>query len=152
MTICMIALATIIRMQTPRMVRLAVRHNSFLNFISFVVPPPKPARSSITLDDWGEEDELDGIDNSSSRARMLAQQRDLQLKKRQSAAQSNGMVRSSLDAKQSSPVRMGDEQFTPAVRQFSAPKTLRDLDDDNDFDTEFNHKPAIKVLLQTLLF
>ena len=85
------------------------------------------------------------MDNSSSRARMLAQQRDLQLKKRQSAAQSAGMVRSSIDAKPNSPVRKADEQFTPAVRQFSAPKTLRDVDDDNDFDTEFNHKPAIKV-------
>lgn len=66
-------------------------------------------------------------EGSNSRARMLAQQRDLQLKKRQNAMQSGGMVRSSLDSKDSannSPVRQSNEQFTPAVRQFSAPKAL----------------------------
>ena len=59
---------------------------------------------------------------SSSRARMLAQQRDIQLKNRQKAMQSGGMIRSSLDEMRSS----ADSQFTPAVRQFSAPKTVKD--------------------------
>lgn len=75
--------------------------------------------------------------SSASRARMLHQQRELQLKKRQSSASSGmlasqlftlypyfpfisftiGMVRSSLDKDTSS-----TGQFTPMVRQFSAPK------------------------------
>ena len=59
---------------------------------------------------------------SSSRARMLAQQREIQLKNRQKAMQSGGMIRSSLDEMRSST----DAQFTPAVRQFSAPKTVKD--------------------------
>lgn len=53
--------------------------------------------------------------SSASRARMLAQQRELQLKKRQSTA-SSGMVRSSID-KTDTP---SASNFT--VRQFSAPK------------------------------
>jgi hypothetical protein len=89
---------------------------------------------------------------SSSRARMLAQQRDLQLKKRQNFLSGgghntkpassllhyiasltcvSGMVRSSRELggaaagpAAASPAR--DGQFTPAVRQFSAPKSLRE--------------------------
>jgi hypothetical protein len=59
---------------------------------------------------------------------MLAQQREIQLKKRQTAMSSGGMIRSSVETITSSspgPARM-DSQFTPAVRQFSAPKALRD--------------------------
>ena len=59
---------------------------------------------------------------SSSRARMLAQQREIQLKNRQKAMQNGGMIRSSLDEMRSS----ADSQFTPAIRQFSAPKTVKD--------------------------
>lgn len=54
-----------------------------------------------------------------SRARMLAQQREIQMKKRQNSAQQNGMIRSSVDSLSNS------GQFTPAIRQFSAPKAVR---------------------------
>ncbi len=59
---------------------------------------------------------------------MLAQQRELQLKKRESAAATGGMIRSSFDNPESV-FRLGasaDNQFTPAVRQFSAPKSVKD--------------------------
>ena len=61
---------------------------------------------------------------SSSRARMLAQQRELQLKKRESATAAGGMIRSvdGADALR----RSSENQFTPAVRQFSAPKAVKD--------------------------
>jgi hypothetical protein len=89
---------------------------------------------------------------ANSRARMLAQQREIQLKKRQSNVQSGGfiysclsfyqydkttkqilifcigMIRSSVESVvASSPMRNSTEnQFTPAIRQFSAPKSVRD--------------------------
>jgi hypothetical protein len=64
---------------------------------------------------------------SSSRARMLAQQRELQLKKRQNQVQSGGMIRSSIDsAGTPSKGSSNDGQFTPAIRQFSAPKAVRE--------------------------
>lgn len=90
---------------------------------------------------------------ASSRARMLAQQRDLQMKKRNSSLQNEGesllvsepmifdyfsyltvgivgMVRSSIENMSISNDIYGHQgknsQFTPAVRQFSAPKTIRD--------------------------
>ncbi len=64
---------------------------------------------------------------SNSRARMLAQQRELQLKKRQNQIQTGGMVRSSIDTTVSAPSpAKSDGQFTPAIRQFSAPKALRE--------------------------
>ena len=67
---------------------------------------------------------------ASSRARMLAQQRELQLKKRHAAIQSSGMIRASADG----PIgdvaaqedKKKDNKFTPAVRQFSAPKAVKD--------------------------
>lgn len=73
---------------------------------------------------------------SSSRARMLAQQRELQLKKRQNNITGSGMVRSSLDtaatggngsvnSSLNSLKQSTDGQFTPAIRQFSAPKSVR---------------------------
>ena len=67
------------------------------------------------------------IAQSSSRARMLAQQRELLMKKRQDALESGGMVRSSTESSGNSPLRKSAEhQFTPAVRQFSAPKSVKD--------------------------
>jgi tubby-related protein 1 len=63
---------------------------------------------------------------------MLAQQRDLQLKRRETAAVSGGMVRSSLENVDTI-FRLGasaDNQFTPAVRQFSAPKSVKDTSAD----------------------
>ena len=67
----------------------------------------------LSLSGGGTLNSAGGLGTSSaSRARMLAQQRDLQLKKRQSTAAS-GMVRSSIDKSDGS-------NFT--VRQFSAPK------------------------------
>jgi hypothetical protein len=62
---------------------------------------------------------------SSSRARMLAQQRELQLKKRESATATGGMIRSSVDGPDTLR-RSSENQFTPAVRQFSAPKAVKD--------------------------
>jgi len=70
---------------------------------------------------------------------MLAQQRELQLKKRQTNMLSGGgMVRSSIDtvagsntgqssvnSSLSSLKQSTDGQFTPAIRQFSAPKSVR---------------------------
>ena len=62
---------------------------------------------------------------SSSRARMLAQQREVLMKRRQDALEAGGMVRSSTES--NSPLRKSaDNQFTPAVRQFSAPKSVKD--------------------------
>ncbi len=86
---------------------------------------------------------------SSSRARMLAQQRELQLKKRETANASGGMVRSSLDNPESI-FRMGggsDNQFTPAVRQFSAPKSVKDSSADaaegsSEFGRSSRNKPV----------
>ena len=67
---------------------------------------------------------------SSSRARMLAQQRELQLKKRHAAIQSSGMMRSSADGpigeQAAQEDKKKDNKFTPAVRQFSAPKAVKD--------------------------
>ncbi len=72
---------------------------------------------------------------SSSRARMLAQQRELQLKKRQNNINGSGMIRSSVEtatagnnsvnSSVSSLKQSTDGQFTPAIRQFSAPKSVR---------------------------
>ena len=60
---------------------------------------------------------------ASSRARMLAQQREIQLKRRQSQMQSAGMVRSSRDSGNNDSYDRGESsQFTPAPPQFSAPK------------------------------
>lgn len=77
---------------------------------------------------------------SSSRARMLAQQREIQLKRRQSSMQSGGMIRSSLENSSSnvpSPVaKVIDTQLTPALRQFSAPKAnLRESAPDSPGET-----------------
>ena len=62
---------------------------------------------------------------SSSRARMLAQQRELQLKKRESVTSTGGMIRSSVDGADALR-RSSEHRFTPAVRQFSAPKAVKD--------------------------
>lgn len=85
--------------------------------------------TSMALRDVVDDDEDDGIPGSgsaNSRARMLAQQREIQLKKRQSSAAAGGMMRSSIDETTGkSPAKPGtDSQYTPAVRQFSAPKSL----------------------------
>uniref|UniRef100_A0A7S3MBZ0 Tubby C-terminal domain-containing protein n=1 Tax=Spumella elongata TaxID=89044 RepID=A0A7S3MBZ0_9STRA len=79
------------------------------------------------------------------RARVLAQQREIQLKKRQSNLLSGGMVRSSLESTGApSPFRQStDNQFTPALRQFSAPKnTAKDpsYDASPEKDSEFTKK------------
>lgn len=71
---------------------------------------------------------------SSSRARMLAQQREIQLKKRQNNIQS-GMIRSSVDSSVDK-----SAQFTPAVRQFSAPKTT--TRDYTEYETSDFSRPA----------
>ena len=71
---------------------------------------------------------------SSSRARMLAQQREIQMKKRQSSMVSGGMIRSSVESNGSvgnsnnsiNLKQSVDSQITPAVRQFSNPKSLKD--------------------------
>ena len=62
-----------------------------------------------------KDDDKGSSGQGNSRARMLAQQREIQSKRRASAAASGGMIRSSQE-----------NQFTPAVRQFSAPKSVRD--------------------------
>mmetsp|Transcript_23843 Transcript_23843/g.34969 ORF Transcript_23843/g.34969 Transcript_23843/m.34969 type:complete len:683 (+) Transcript_23843:159-2207(+) len=99
---------------------------------------------SIALDDEMEELSLGGSGlgsaggigtSSASRARMLAQQREINMKKRQSSAQS-GMVRSSVD----SPLDSSKGQFTPTVRQFSAPKTVLQTESSSDFG-----RPQIKT-------
>ena len=81
-------------------------------------------------DDDDDDDDLGGsgsVSQSSSRARMLAQQREILMKKRQEALEGGGMIRSSVDASSNSPLRRSSEhQFTPAVRQFSAPKSVKD--------------------------
>mmetsp|Transcript_11080 Transcript_11080/g.15276 ORF Transcript_11080/g.15276 Transcript_11080/m.15276 type:complete len:669 (-) Transcript_11080:223-2229(-) len=100
---------------------------------------------------------------SSSRARMLAQQRELQLKKRQTNMLSGGgMVRSSVDtvtantgqssvtSSLTSLKQSTDGQFTPAIRQFSAPKSVRtdlynDATRDTNFSSEFNKSGPVSV-------
>jgi hypothetical protein len=113
-------------------------------------------------DDMGNGDSSPNPSGANSRARMLAQQRELQLKKRQSAIQSGGMfslylffanelliccfrsvrvgmVRSSIDNDEggssfrapmgssgASSVNSSTSQFTPAIRQFSAPKAVKE--------------------------
>jgi hypothetical protein len=80
------------------------------------------------MQDVDDDDGLMGDSASSSRARMLAQQRDLQIKRRASAAQSGGMIRSSIDSTSGvNPMKKSiDGQFTPSLRQFSAPKAVKD--------------------------
>eukprot|EP01035_Chromulina_nebulosa_P019855 gene19855-25805_t len=102
------------------------------------------SRMSVNEIDRESSEETNGpmgiAEASSSRARMLAQQREIQMKKRQSAVQSGGMIRSSIDKL---PARGNvnrssiDSQFTPAVRQFSAPKSFRDSET-VDEQSEFN--------------
>jgi len=79
---------------------------------------------------------------------MLAQQRELQLKKRDASAASGAMIRSSLENTESV-FRMGgsgENQFTPAVRQFSAPKSVKDSSADAaEANSEFDRKPAKPV-------
>jgi tubby-related protein 1 len=82
---------------------------------------------------------------SSSRARMLAQQRDIQLKKRQSALLGGGMVRSSKDSSldRNDGLRAsGDAQFTPAVRQFSMPKAVQNSSADYQAEKSEFSRPA----------
>lgn len=79
--------------------------------------------------DQDEEDgDFEGVSQvaSSSRARMLAQQRDVLMKRRQDALDAGGMIRSSNDSSNSPLRKSADNQFTPAVRQFSAPKSVKD--------------------------
>jgi len=89
-----------------------------------------PRGGGVSMLNSKEQDEDDGlrvsgVSQSSSRARMLAQQRELLMKKRQDALETGGMVRSSVDG--NSPLRKSaEQQFTPAVRQFSAPKSVKD--------------------------
>lgn len=84
---------------------------------------------------------------SSSRARMLAQQREIQLKKRQNNML-GGMVRSSIESNvsSSSPKPAQSSQFTPAVRQFSAPKSVRDSSNDAspEKNSEFDRRGGPK--------
>jgi hypothetical protein len=63
-------------------------------------------------------------------ARVLAQQREIQLKKRQSSLQSSGMIRSSAENLRMN--NISENQFTPAVRQFSAPKQFSEGGDSNE--------------------
>jgi hypothetical protein len=82
------------------------------------------------MQDVDDDDGLMGESSNNSRARMLAQQREIQMKRRASAVQTGGMVRSSLDSATTSGVnpmkRASDTQFTPSLRQFSAPRAVRD--------------------------
>ena len=87
-----------------------------------------------TFDDKDSSFDGDGGDGS-SRARMLAQQRDIQLKRRSSAAQSGNMIRSvEVDTRGGGPNT--HSQFTPAVRQFSAPKSINDASADASPDAK----------------
>lgn len=80
---------------------------------------------------------------TSSRARMLAQQRELQRARRQSSLQSGGVVRSSVDSAGSSGAT--GQQFTPAIRQFSAPKSVKESSDvTNAAKSEFQREKAKK--------
>ena len=90
-------------------------------------------RDDKSIDDKDSSFDADGNDGS-SRARMLAQQRDIQLKRRSSAAQSGNMIRS-IDLGPSSS-RGPTNQFTPAVRQFSAPKSINDASADASPDAK----------------
>lgn len=101
-----------------------------MNLFFFSLGRPSTASNSLPEDDEAQGFGSAGTLNSatSSRARMLAQQREIQMKKRQSLMQNTGMVRSSIDSTASgggSPVRSSG-QFTPAVRQFSAPKHIKE--------------------------
>lgn len=68
-------------------------------------------------DIYPEEEMAGGIftGSTTSRARLFSQQRELMSKKRAQLRQNDGMIRRSTAS---------DEQFTPAIRQFSAPKSL----------------------------
>ena len=97
------------------------------------VAGPRSSGSGALRGNSKDQDEEDGdfgggvSQVSSSRARMLAQQRDVLMKRRQDALEAGGMVRSSNDSSSNSPLRKSaDNQFTPAVRQFSAPKSVKD--------------------------
>lgn len=67
----------------------------------------------------------------------MAQRRELEMKKRQSSS-GPGMIRSSLDGRNhilSSPPSISG-QFTPAMRQFSTPKSVS-LSQENSLTSEF---------------
>jgi hypothetical protein len=111
---------------------------------------PKRGSNGLRVEELDNFDDGDAFGSagglgaeSSSRARMLANQRDIQLKARQKAMASGGMIRSSLDEVRTS----ADSQFTPAVRQFSAPKTVKDGSSDaqgGEDNSEFKVPPARK--------
>eukprot|EP01006_Ploeotia_vitrea_P033904 TRINITY_DN65658_c11_g2_i1.p1 TRINITY_DN65658_c11_g2~~TRINITY_DN65658_c11_g2_i1.p1 ORF type:complete len:648 (+),score=2.35 TRINITY_DN65658_c11_g2_i1:28-1971(+) len=122
-------------------------------FSNVKLSAPKGGNSTLNIQDVeGDEDGGFGsagnlAPQSSSRARMLAQQREIQLKRRQSSMQNAGMVRSSHDSNNNdSPHnRSGNNQFTPAMPQFSAPKTNTNVNrspkGENERNSEFN-RPA----------
>ena len=103
------------------------------------VRPSRGGESKEEPSGFGSAGGLTG--SGGGRARMLAQQREIQvgrpdcsptaltvskLKKRQAALQAGGMVRASNDGRPSSSA--GSAQFTPALRQFSAPKSVADTE------------------------
>jgi tubby and related proteins len=116
----------------------------------FAPPASKNATGGgeLALVDMEDSNEDSGF-HTSSRARMLAQQRELQLKKRQSILESGGMIRSSADFKSSEDEvtrKSQDAQFTPAVRQFSAPKAVKESSSDfAESRSEFNRPEPVKV-------
>lgn len=88
---------------------------------------------SIMLDEDMEDLSISGLGSaggigtsSASRARFLAQQRELNLKKQQQKIAQSGMIRSSVE----STTESSSGQFTPSVRQFSAPKAVRETESD----------------------
>lgn len=115
---------------------------------STAVTAPNSKSNTLNLDEFEQDDDLPAFRSagtlntpSSSRARMLAQQRELQMKKRQSQMQNSGMVRSSVESS-NSPVK-NDGQFTPAARQFSAPKAVKDpaLNESSEFIRPSSARP-----------
>jgi len=127
-----------------------------------------PSNQMKFEDIYPEEDNTAGgifAGSTSSRARLFSQQRSLMSKKRQNQLQNEGMIRRSGN-------NSADEQYTPAIRQFSAPKTIlsestefmktnpmksksasvseeeRDFDDDDDHENRPNavkkHAPTHK--------
>ena len=115
--------------------------------------PPRP------FDDAGEAKSMDddatmgsgGLmkNSAASRARVLQQQREMAMKRRQNQMNSGMMMRS--DGPRASNLMSGmDSQTTPAMRQFSAPKKAIDSDkesEDEGVDNEWddpNKKKNVK--------
>lgn len=96
---------------------------------------PTTANADIAASGRHGASSTDDASSPMSRARALAQQRDIQLRKRQFSLQSGGMVQASESNTSKPSTGSHDAQFTPAVRQFSAPKVVKDADYQSEFST-----------------